>query len=376
VTITWDSVASGNKGKGHPTSIADRSGTTAWTWDAKGRITTEVRTIGSIAHTTSYLWNAQGRLGRVTYPSGHYVDYGYNTNGRILSIQMGAPGIDPISGVWGTTYLPFGGLSGIGYGNGLAWHATFDQAYGIDRIEVISYPDTSGPTVFDRLHPQSDGMNITALDDQQDNGRDATFGYDAANRVNSATTTEAGVQQTWGWVWDQTGNRLTETQTPDGGATTTRTYAYVSGTNRLSTVTEGATTLRAFTYDAAGNPTRDTRSGVDTDYTYDDAGRLRTVTVAGSLKATHTYDGLERLAISTLTNQTPSGTTHFIHMLGGGGAFDELAPGLGEQFGGLGNRIIGEIDEAGNRSREYVWLDDLIIAVVSDATPPRRRSGG
>jgi hypothetical protein len=66
--------------------------------------------------------------------------------------------------------------------------------------------------------------------------------------------------------------------------------------------------------------------------------QLRPVEVANSLKATYTYDAFERLAIRTLTNQTPSGTTHFIHMLGGGGAFDELAPGLGEQLGGLGNR--------------------------------------
>jgi uncharacterized protein RhaS with RHS repeats len=40
---------------------------------------------------------------------------------------------------------------------------------------------------------------------------------------------------------------------------------------------------------------------------------------------------------------------------------------LRRQFGGLGNRIIGETDGAGNRSREYVWLDDQVIAVVSDA---------
>jgi YD repeat-containing protein len=132
-------------------------------------------------------------------------------------------------------------------------------------------------------------------------------------------------------------------------------------------VKQGTTTLRAFTYDAAGNPTRDARSGVNTDYGYDNAGRLRTVTVAASLKATYTYDAFDRLAIRTLTNQTPPGTTHFIHMLGGGGALDDLAPGLGEQLGGLGNRIIGETNGARVLTREYAWIDDRIVAVLSDA---------
>jgi hypothetical protein len=172
--------------------------------------------------------------------------------------------------------------------------------------------NTSGSTVFRRYHPKPDGVNIVGLNDD---------------------LVEDGIFQIWGWTWDKAGNRPTETQTPAGGSTTTRTYSYVSRTNRLAAITQGGKTLRAFTYDAVGNMSKDAR-GVDTDYGYDNAGRLRTVTVASSLKGTYTYDGLDRPAIRTLTNQTPSGTTHFIHMLGGGGAFDELAPGLGEPSGG------------------------------------------
>lgn len=79
---------------------------------------------------------------------------------------------------------------------------------------------------------------------------------------------------------------------------------------------------------------------MNTDYGYDNAGRLRTVKVATSLEATYTYDALDRLAIRALTNQTPSGTTHFIHMLGGGGAFDDLAPGLGDELGGRSIAVV------------------------------------
>jgi YD repeat-containing protein len=67
----------------------------------------------------------------------------------------------------------------------------------------------------------------------------------------------------------------------------------------------------------AGNITSDTRSGTAYAYAYNKRNRLNTVTVAGSLKGTYTYNALEQLSVRVATNQTPSGTTHFIHDLFG-----------------------------------------------------------
>ncbi len=64
----------------------------------------------------------------------------------------------------------------------------------------------------------------------------------------------------------------------------------------------------------------------------------------GSLKGTYTYNALEQLAIRVTTNQSPAGTTHFIHDLSG--------------------NVIAETDGMGasNTVREYVWLPETEIS--------------
>ena len=56
--------------------------------------------------------------------------------------------------------------------------------------------------------------------------------------------------------------------------------------------------------------------------------------------------GLERLAIRTTQNMTPAGTTHYLYDLAG--------------------HLLVEADDTGQTLREYVWLDDMPLAVVAD----------
>jgi RHS repeat-associated protein len=64
------------------------------------------------------------------------------------------------------------------------------------------------------------------------------------------------------------------------------------------------------------------------------------------LKADYTYDGLERMALRTTQNMTPSGTTHYVYDLAG--------------------HLVVEASDTGATLREYIWLDDLPLAVVAD----------
>jgi YD repeat-containing protein len=167
-----------------------------------------------------------------------------------------------------------------------------------------------------------------------------------------------GPYGTLAWTYDQVGNRRSETRTPPGGTAQTRAYAYPATSNRLASVTLGAATERAFTYDAAGSLTGDTRSGVTNAYRIDDSGRMDQLTVGGTVRGRYTYDGRGRLAIRQRLNSTPSGTTHLIH-----DAWD---------------RVIAETNGAGQTVREYVWLDDMPVAVLDgSATPasPRAEAG-
>jgi RHS repeat-associated protein len=113
-------------------------------------------------------------------------------------------------------------------------------------------------------------------------------------------------------------------------------------------VTQGATTLRSFLYDANGNILNDTRSGVLTAYTYNQNNRLKTVTVAGNLKATYTYNAAEQLAVRVLTNMTPSGTIHDVYDRDGN---------LLMESNGLSTGI----------TREYIWLPGTEIAPATGA---------
>lgn len=70
------------------------------------------------------------------------------------------------------------------------------------------------------------------------------------------------------------------------------------------------------------------------------------------MTADYTYDGLERMAIRATQNMTPSGTTHYLYDRAG--------------------RLIAEASNTGAALREYIWVDDMPLAVVADidtATP-------
>jgi len=54
---------------------------------------------------------------------------------------------------------------------------------------------------------------------------------------------------------------------------------------------------RAFSFDAAGNPTQDMRGTTTYDYAVDNAGRNATLTFAGSLHVTYTYHAFQRLRV-------------------------------------------------------------------------------
>ena len=134
------------------------------------------------------------------------------------------------------------------------------------------------------------------------------------------------------------------------GGTTTKTYNYPGGNNKLSSITQGATTHRSFSYDGASNISADTRGATAYNYHYNNRNRLDELTIGSTVTADYTYDGLERLAIRTTQNMTPAGTTHYVYDLAG--------------------HLIAESTDTGTTTREYVWLNDMPLAVVADVDTP------
>src|SRR5262249_51411344 len=65
----------GTNQKGFRTGMTDGSGSTTWTYDLMGWVTSESRTIAGKTNSISYSWNQDGSLASITYPSGRTVTY-------------------------------------------------------------------------------------------------------------------------------------------------------------------------------------------------------------------------------------------------------------------------------------------------------------
>ena len=126
----------------------------------------------------------------------------------------------------GITYLPFGPVTGLTYGNSLTLTASFDQDYRMTSRVVSS--------VFNHTYTYDDNGNVT-----QKGGH--TYDYDGMNRI----VEEVFGMTTTAWAYDSIGNRTSETVN-----STPVTYTYPAGSSKLSSV--GAT---SYTYDAMGNVT-------------------------------------------------------------------------------------------------------------------------
>jgi RHS repeat-associated protein len=123
-------------------------------------------------------------------------------------------------------------------------------------------------------------------------------------------------------------------------------YASEEGVD-ISSVTTNATPSRSFTYDNAGNILTDAKGGVTTTYTYNNAGRMASLTVGSVGQGPYRYNGFGQLASRTIT-ANPTRTIHMVY----------------DQDGNL----IFEADGAtGEMLREYVWLQGRPVAVIDAA---------
>jgi RHS repeat-associated protein len=378
VTYTYDDVTAGNKGKGRLTRIASQNVIIDRVYDVRGNITTDTRTIAGLVHTTAYLYDGADRITQITYPSGRIVNYVRDSardrsspsrdrespapsqgstrserlflprrftprlrrddrgGGRITSAttkqNAAAAVVTLASGIIRQPHTNV--VQSLVYGNGLNDWNTFTNDTEQDLLQVY---DGATP-IINRSHTRTDNLNLTNVWDTVTAANNQSYWHNASNKLQNANGP-------WGaktFYYDGVGNRTQEISTVSA-VTTTRVLGYGATSNRIETITIGAATDRAFVYDAGGNITSDTRSGVAYVYAYNARNRMSTATVGGVLKGTYTYNGLEQLAIRVTSNMTPSGTTHFIHDLAGNV--------IAETAGGGATGATGTV-------REYIWLPE------------------
>ncbi len=195
----------------------------------------------------------------------------------------------------------------------------YDQNYAIEAITDSASGGLDLDYTLDAVG------KVVGLAERETAGTTAsrTVEYDALDRL---TALKAGPTLVQGFGYDATGNRTHKTTTG------TATYQYGANDHRLAQV--GAT---ARSYDAAGNTTSTTART----FTYDDRGRMRQVFSGSSLSREYRYNALgQRVA---KLHPTPASTVFFV--------YDEAG------------QLLGEYKPDGTMIREYLWLDDTLVAL-------------
>ena len=289
--------------------------------------------LDAIVYDTVYAHDLADRLSEIRYPSGRIVAYARDGEGRVVTVTTKADAAAPEVTVASTiAWLPFGGLASLVYGNGHALALVHDLDYRATRRTVSG----AAGTVQDLAYSFDAASNITAIADAADPARNQSFAYDALHRLTQAVGAYGAID----YAYDADGNRTARTIAD--GAVTVESYAYDALSNRLASVSGGAGT-RSFTYDAAGNAiTDDFVGGPSLALAYDDTGRLSSVDDGAAALAAYAHNAF-------------------------GQRVRRAAAGLIEHIGyDRAGRRIAESDGLGATLREYIALDGMPLALVTD----------
>ena len=214
------------------------------------------------------------------------------------------------------------------FGNGRSLTKTYDRNYNVDLIADSASGGLSVDFTLDAVG-NTTGLveRITAT-----TSASRSFVYDGLDRVSTKKSGNATLEA---FKYDATGNRTSKTS---AGVTTA--YSYPASNHRLS-----ATGSVARSYDASGNTVGIGSGASAPGLVYDDLGRLRDYKLGAVTKAGYRYNGKgERVWRIDAAN----GVNHRQYF------YDE--------FG----HLLGEYDSSGNRIQEYVWLDDTLVAILSN----------
>jgi RHS repeat-associated protein len=253
------------------TGASGPSGASGYTYNGDGLVASETSSAG----TTSYTYDSSDRLATVADPlTGATLTYSYNADSQPLSIGYAS-----------------GGTAGP------VQAFTYDN---LNRLTGDTVTSASGTTLASQTYGYDADGNLTS---QATGGlmgaTSASYGYDEASRLISATTNATTTQ----YAYDGDGN-LTQ-----AGATS---YAYNAQDQLTSSATASGTTSYGYTLSGALASVT-APGGSAQDYTSDAFGQA--VTMPGGVS--YSYDALGR----PVTRGTGSGSTSMSYV----GASDTLA---------------------------------------------------
>ncbi len=287
----WYDEADHGFGIGRRTSMNDTSGSTSWTYDERGRVTQESKTIGSAGpFVTEYTYDALDRVEDMTYPDGEIVTHTYNPQGLLESVDGFTTYVENLDydAPGRTTLMQFGGAS-LNLQTSYEYY-DWDTLNGMGRLRWIK-TGLDGPSFEDlqKLEYEYDAVgNVTAIDDYDMPGGTETqsFTYDALDRLTDIITRVGprgsiiGFQK---YSYDEIGNITSRGEL----------LLYHYDPNHPHAVQEleiSGTTVASYSYDANGNMTNREENGTTYTQDFNAENRLERVTTGGETTEFF-YDG-------------------------------------------------------------------------------------
>ena len=213
------------------------SGIATWTGGRNklAQLTSETLNVtGNGSNVLRYSHDTNGHVATISYPDGLVVNYAPDALGRPTQAGSFASGV---------SYYPDGDVEHFTFGNGADYLV---QKNARQLLSNFSYAQGSTLNLSEDFVYDGNG-NITNINDLAGGPRTKSFGYDALNRLTSAQA--AGLWGTETYSYDPLNN--IRSRVSDG-----QTYSYnYDATNRLASITNGASTAFSFGYDPRGNVT-------------------------------------------------------------------------------------------------------------------------
>jgi len=320
ITYTYDT---GANGMGRRTGMIDPSGSMTFGYDVRGRLVEKTSIINSQSYTVSQSFTPGSRTSSLTYPTGRTIDYVRTTCACNIDGIYTTYVANTVTLMENLSYRPFGGAKGMNTGAGDTVDNVHDQS---GRLIVSNQGQPK-----ERIYDYDANGKLESLTVTKEPWKSRTYEYDALNRLTKADGVY-GVFK-YRYYYDRVGNRLQKTT-----RSTTETYMYFPGTNKLEQIT-GSNPV-GFAYDANGNIT-----GIGTKtLIYNQNNRLIRVEENGDILGEYIYNGIGQRVI-----KAANGVTTVFHY----------------DFEG---NIIGESQPDGSFTREYLYRSTNRLAMVDVST--------
>ncbi|MBL4761318.1 MAG: VCBS repeat-containing protein [Gammaproteobacteria bacterium] len=320
---------------GRLTTTSDQTGSTALAYNGRGNIVNASQTIHNSTYDMAYHYDNANQLEAIQYPSGLTIRYYRDDLGQVQAITQQANDQAPEQTIVDNiSYLPFGPINGLQFGNGLMQQQAYDLDYRIQSIGLNS----ATTMLSDKTYGYNAVGQITNITDALAAANDKFYDYDNLNRLTDVLEGNAlQPQRQEHFTYDAVGNRETYQRVANGQMVMAEQYHYADNANRLMSVnraSDNSQTVRSLGYDAVGNTVNDARFDA-TQYTLTYGANNRLASVKG---ATYGHNAKGQRVVRSVNGSE----VHYI--------FDTQ------------DRLVAEA-KAGVITREYVYLGRAPLAV-------------